>query len=102
MEQNDIIDINSIEGIGEEAWHKRRQLWITPSSSTSSNNDTSTYPMETITENLKELTLPDSSKLQIYQSLIIERRAFKKSIPLGTVIDVIVHGWKKNGTWDNN
>ncbi|KAI9302661.1 hypothetical protein BJ944DRAFT_269592 [Cunninghamella echinulata] len=98
MQQNEIIDISAIEGIGEEAWNERRKLWTTPIPTLGSIINNNNHMNESTTNELKELTVSDSNKLQIYQSLINERRSFKKPLPLGTVVDVIVYGWKNNGT----
>ncbi|ORZ25611.1 hypothetical protein BCR42DRAFT_400547 [Absidia repens] len=82
-------------GLGEEAWVTRRKEWTT----------STLEKLETTASNQQEqhiVTLNDDQKLNVYQALITERRSFKKPIPLGIVVDIVIHGWKKNGTWPDD
>ncbi|KAI8343418.1 hypothetical protein BC941DRAFT_508851 [Chlamydoabsidia padenii] len=74
--------------LGEKAWISRRKEWTTATQTTTS-DDSSRQPLQ----------LNNDHKTSIYNALINERRSFKKPIPLGTVVDIVVYGWKKNGTW---
>ncbi|KAI8093572.1 uncharacterized protein BX664DRAFT_358005 [Halteromyces radiatus] len=72
---------------GEAAWYARRKEWTQHQVPLQSK---STQPL---------FTLTDDRKSYIYRSLIKEGRSFTHSIPLSIVTDVVVHGWKQDGTW---
>ncbi|SAM08607.1 hypothetical protein [Absidia glauca] len=80
---------NTSSAYGLEAWCSRRKEWTTADESIVQEKRTSS----------PALHLNDDQKISTYHSLILERRSFSRPIPLGAVVDIVVHGWKQNGTW---
>lgn len=66
-------------GRGEAAWHARRQAWRNPP-----NPQASTTPPE-VTNMLLNIQSKDHLR-HIYKSLVIDRRGFNHSVPLGFAV----------------
>ncbi|GAB5589629.1 hypothetical protein Unana1_04529 [Umbelopsis nana] len=76
------------ENEGLKLWLARRKAWTQPTK----NGKKSDFI-------LPEEYLSVQRKYTIYDALIFQRRKLVKPLPLPTTINIIVSGWKRDGTW---
>ncbi|KAI8579281.1 hypothetical protein K450DRAFT_242501 [Umbelopsis ramanniana AG] len=77
-----------VENEGLALWHARRKAWTQPTA----NARRSAYLLPQELQSIQKMHT-------IYDSLIYQRRKFARPLPLPAVIDIIVCGWKRDGTW---
>ncbi|CAO3693674.1 unnamed protein product [Umbelopsis ramanniana] len=77
-----------VENEGLKLWHARRKAWTQP---TADARRSAFYLPQELQSIQKMYT--------IYDSLIYKRRKLARPLPLPAVIDIIVCGWKRDGTW---
>ncbi|KAI9146277.1 hypothetical protein BKA69DRAFT_1162866 [Paraphysoderma sedebokerense] len=92
--------------VGINHWHQRRKLWLSRSPKaykevfnedppSNRNIDSSS------SDNHSSLEIPEKSYIKIYDQLVNQRRPLTKGnrLPLPTLIQIIVAGWKEEGLW---
>ncbi|KAG2185180.1 hypothetical protein INT44_001970 [Umbelopsis vinacea] len=86
--QNDLKGDQTVENEALQLWHERRKAWTQPTE----NARRSAYYLPQELQSIQKMHT-------IYDSLIYQRRKFARPLPLPAVIDIIVCGWKRDGTW---
>ncbi|KAI7862290.1 hypothetical protein BDF14DRAFT_1857734 [Spinellus fusiger] len=82
---------------GLESWLARREEWTRQPDLSPEQQHKHNLSLEQKKAWLEAVS--QTNPLGVYQALIVDRRKLTTPLPLGFAIDIIVQGWKHNGTW---
>ncbi|KAG2174941.1 hypothetical protein INT43_006003 [Umbelopsis isabellina] len=82
------VDSTPLENKPLKLWKSRRKAWTTPTE----NGRKTEFVLP------KEFT-SKAAMCSIYDSLITDRRKLVKPLSLSAAIQIMVTGWKRDGTW---